>query len=106
MHVSISGTDEDDRSDQQSDAEQTGNERNVNKTLFPFLQFARNCTVPGEGYIESERRLTGVTDISTCRHSENISHHNKKTSMFYQHSNMFKEKQWDFNPVRVFTSRL
>ena len=98
--------DEDDSSDQQSDAEQTGNEGNVNDTLFPFLQCSRNCTVPGEGYIGSERRLTGVTDTSTCRHSGNISDRNKKTSMFSQHSNMFNEKQWDFNPVRVFTSTL
>ena len=54
--------DEDDSSDQQSDAEQTGNERHVNDILFAFLQCSQNCTVPGEGYIGSERRPTGVTD--------------------------------------------
>ena len=54
--------DEDESNDQQSDAEQTGNEGHVNDSLFDFLQFSRNCTVPGEGYIGSERRPTGVTD--------------------------------------------
>ena len=54
--------DEDDRSDQQSDAEQTGNETHVNNTLFAFLSWSQNCTIPGEGYIESERRPTRVTD--------------------------------------------
>ena len=54
--------DEDESNDQQSDAEQTGNEANVNDTLFAFLQFRRNCTIPGEGYIGSESSPTGVTD--------------------------------------------
>ena len=48
--------------DQQSDAEQAGNEGNVNNTLCPFHEFSRNCTIPGEGYIASERSPTGVTD--------------------------------------------
>ena len=54
--------DEDDRNDQQSDAEQTGNEIKLRYTLFVFFQWCRNCTVPGEDYIGSERRPTGVTD--------------------------------------------
>ena len=54
--------DEDESNDQQSDAEQTGNEGNVNNTLFTFLEWSRNCTVPGEGYTGSERSPTGVTD--------------------------------------------
>ena len=54
--------DEDDSNDQQSDADQTGNERHVKYTLFAFLQCSRNCTVPGEDYIGSERSPTGVTD--------------------------------------------
>ena len=54
--------DEDESNDQQSDAEQTGNEGNVNNTLFAFLKFSRNWTVPREGYIGSERSPNGVTD--------------------------------------------
>ena len=54
--------DEYESNDQQSDAEQTGNEGNLKHTLFAFLQWSRNCTVPGEGYIRSERSPTGVTD--------------------------------------------
>ena len=54
--------DEDESNDQQSDAEQTGNEANVNDTLFDFLQCSRNCTVPGEDYIGSESSPTAVTD--------------------------------------------
>ena len=54
--------DEDESNDQQSDAEQTGNEGNGKNNLCPFLEFSRNCTVPGEGYIASERSPTGVTD--------------------------------------------
>ena len=53
--------DEDETNDQQSDGEQTGNEWNGNYTLFAFLECSGNCTVPGEGYIRSERRPTGVT---------------------------------------------
>ena len=45
-----------------SDAEQTGNEGNVNNTLFAFLKCSRNWTVPHEGYIASERSPNGVTD--------------------------------------------
>ena len=52
--------DEDESNDQQSDAEATGNEGNVNNSLFYFLQCSRNCTVPGEGYIPSERSPTWV----------------------------------------------
>ena len=54
--------DENDSNDQQSDAEQTGNEGHVNDSLFAFLSRSRNCTVPGEGYIGSERSPTGLTD--------------------------------------------
>ena len=54
--------DEDDSSDQQSDAEQTGNKAHVKNTLFAFLECSQNCTVPGEGYIWSESIPTGVTD--------------------------------------------
>ena len=59
--------DEDESNDQQSDAEQTGNEGSVNDTLFAFLESSRNCTVPGEGYIRYERSPTGVTDTPTGR---------------------------------------
>ena len=54
--------DEDDRNDQQSDAEQTGNEGNVNDNLFVVLSWSRNCTIPGEDYIGSDMSPTGVTD--------------------------------------------
>ena len=37
--------DEDESNDQQSDAEQTGNEGSVNDTLFAFLESSRNCTI-------------------------------------------------------------
>ena len=37
--------DEDESNDQQSDAEATGNEGNVNKTLFAFLEWSQNCSV-------------------------------------------------------------
>ena len=60
--------DKDETNDQQSDAEETGNEGKVNDTLFAFLQCSRNCTVPGEGYISSESSPTGVTD----QHAANL----------------------------------
>ena len=43
--------DEDESNDQRSDAEATGNDGNVNNSLFAFLQCSRNCTIQGEGYI-------------------------------------------------------
>ena len=57
--------DEDESTDQQSDGEQTGNEWNVNNNLFALLGCSQNCTVPGEGYIGSERSSTAVTDTPT-----------------------------------------
>ena len=43
--------DEDESNDQQSDAEQTGNEGNLKYTLFAFVEWCRNCIVPDEVYI-------------------------------------------------------
>ena len=54
--------DEDEINDQESDGEQTGNEWNGKYTLFAFVKCSRNCTLPGEGYIGSDSRPTGVTD--------------------------------------------
>ena len=56
--------DEDESNDQQSDAEQTGNEGNGKNNLFTFLKCSQNCTVPGEGYIASERSPTGILVVS------------------------------------------
>ena len=48
------------------------------------------------------REETNWSHRPTCSQSGNISERNKKTSMFYQHSNMFNKKQWDFHPVLLF----
>ena len=76
--------DEDESNDQQSDAEWTGNGENVNHNLFAFLQCSRNCTVPGEGYIGSERRPTGVTDQHAANQETSV-RVITKSSMFFQH---------------------
>ena len=78
-----------------------GNGGNVGDSLFAFLECSRNCTVPGEGYIGSERTPTGVKDQHAANW-ETAVRVITKSSMFSQHSNMFNEKQWDFNPVPVF----
>ena len=93
--------DEDETNDQQSDAEQKGNEGKVNDTLFAFLQWSQNCTVPGEGYIPSDSSPTGVTDQHAANQETSL-RVIRKLSMFSQHSNMFNEKQWNFHPVPVF----
>ena len=78
----ILGEDEDESNDQQSDAEQTGNGENVKDTLFPFLECSRNCTVPSEGYIGSERRTTGVTDQHAANRETSVKVITK-SSMFW-----------------------
>ena len=101
----ILGEDEDKSNDQQSDAEQTGNGGHVKDNLFPFLECSRNCTVPSEGYIGSERRTTGVTDQHAANRETSV-RVITKSSIFSQHSNMFNKKQWDFNPVSVFWTQV
>ena len=49
--------------------QQVMNEMQTILSLFAFLEYSRNCTVPGEGYIRSERSPTGVTDTPTGRQS-------------------------------------
>ena len=63
--------------------------------MFPKLHH------PGKGYIRSERSPTGVTDQHAAYHEKSV-RVIKKPSMFSQHSNMFNEKQLDFNLVPVF----
>ena len=54
-----------DESNEESDAETTGNEWNGNNTFFAFLECFKKRTVPGKGYIGSKRSPTGVTDTPT-----------------------------------------
>ena len=42
--------------------QQVMNEMETILSLFAFLQCSQNCTIPGEGYIGSERTTTAVTD--------------------------------------------